>query len=626
VPVGGTAGQFLTKIDGTNYNTDWTTLNVSDKRDLTDYDFTNVADTRLETFGANLIPISGNPETSASFITAEVVTFSVDFSNGGTIDGTQSNSQLGSSGAFIRVRYWESGSPDAGNGINFNTTGISFRNYLGSTSGFTQYGNTSITFPDASVQTIAFPGFTGYAPLASPALTGNPTAPTATFGDNDTSIATTAFVQAGLLGGTANARNLEVEVRNQSGSTIPAGSIVYISGATGNLPLITLAQANNDANSAQTIGFVKTAITNNGTGYVIVRGVLEAINTSALTEGVQLYLSPTTAGTWTTTKPSAPQHLVYVGVVIRSHPTQGTILVAVQNGYELHELHDVALASEANNDLLVYELSTDLWKNKSAATLGLAGLNSPTFTGTPSLPTGTTAVTQSINDNSTKLVTTAGLRDNLSDCTWSVPPITTTTTATSGTGAAYVNASPDFGYLTGPNANLAGFCQKYLLIFARSNSAYGFNFTKEIRVACKMAISWSGTSTGITYNLFFRVNSGSGTGSLSQIGFGISINMATKVLSIQAHDGTTLTTKATSWAFPSGIRSVDFMVKSDGTGTVYAYADGVLIDSTTGMSTATNSGAVTSALNVVEIVSAGGTSTGGATGYVCNLRSFVAHG
>lgn len=34
----------------------------------------------------------------------------------------------------------------------------------------------------------------GKAPLASPALTGNPTAPTPTAGDNDTSIATTAFV------------------------------------------------------------------------------------------------------------------------------------------------------------------------------------------------------------------------------------------------------------------------------------------------------------------------------------------------------------------------------------------------------------------------------------------------
>jgi hypothetical protein len=36
------------------------------------------------------------------------------------------------------------------------------------------------------------------APLASPALTGNPTAPTATAGDNDTSIATTAFVQTAV--------------------------------------------------------------------------------------------------------------------------------------------------------------------------------------------------------------------------------------------------------------------------------------------------------------------------------------------------------------------------------------------------------------------------------------------
>jgi hypothetical protein len=38
----------------------------------------------------------------------------------------------------------------------------------------------------------------GKAPLASPALTGNPTAPTAAPGDNDTSLATTAFVQAAV--------------------------------------------------------------------------------------------------------------------------------------------------------------------------------------------------------------------------------------------------------------------------------------------------------------------------------------------------------------------------------------------------------------------------------------------
>jgi len=210
-----------------------------------------------------------------------------------------------------------------------------------------------------------------YAPLNSPAFTGNPTAPTAALGDNDTSLATTAFVQQELLSGTANAKNLEVYVRNQTGSTLAAGAIVYINGATGNRPTVTLAQANNDANSAQTMGFVKTAIANNGFGYVIVRGEVEGLDTQAVAEGTQLYLSPTVAGAYTTTKPSAPQHLVYVGIVIRSHPTQGVILVAVQNGYELHELHDVSLSSEANNDLLVYESATDLWKNKSFATLGL---------------------------------------------------------------------------------------------------------------------------------------------------------------------------------------------------------------------------------------------------------------
>lgn len=39
------------------------------------------------------------------------------------------------------------------------------------------------------------------ADLASPALTGNPTAPTPTPGDNDTSIATTAFVTAAVAAG-----------------------------------------------------------------------------------------------------------------------------------------------------------------------------------------------------------------------------------------------------------------------------------------------------------------------------------------------------------------------------------------------------------------------------------------
>lgn len=228
---------------------------------------------------------------------------------------------------------------------------------------------------------------------------------------------------------------------------------------------------------------------------------------------------------------------------------------------------------------------------------------------------------------SNKAMSPATTIDAIIDGSLSIMPITTTTTVTSGTGAAYVNASPDFGYLTGPNVNLAGFCQKNFNMFARSNSTYGFNFTRNIKVGCKIALNWSGTFTAITQTLFFRLSTGTTNGTLTQIGFGISIDLATKVLSILAHNGTTLTTKTTSWAVPtSGISSVDFIIESNGTGTVFAYADGVLIDSTSGMSTATNSGATTQAQAQVEVNSAGGTSTANATTYISNLRAFVAHG
>lgn len=52
------------------------------------------------------------------------------------------------------------------------------------------------------------------------------------------------------------------------------------------------------------------------------------------------------------------------------------------------------------------EIDTE-FNNIATAVATKADLASPTFTGTPSLPTGTTAVTQSSTDSSTKLATTA---------------------------------------------------------------------------------------------------------------------------------------------------------------------------------------------------------------------------
>lgn len=164
------------------------------------------------------------------------------------------------------------------------------------------------------------------------------------------------------------AKRLITEVYNSTGATLSKGTVVYINGGQGNLPTVTKAQANADNTSAQTYGVVQSDITNMNNGYVVVIGSLTDIDTQAYTVGTQLYLSGTTAGAWTSTKPSAPIHLVYVGIVVRSHPTQGVVEIRIQNGYELEELHDVAISAPVNNQGIFYNSSNSLWENKSIAT------------------------------------------------------------------------------------------------------------------------------------------------------------------------------------------------------------------------------------------------------------------
>jgi hypothetical protein len=160
------------------------------------------------------------------------------------------------------------------------------------------------------------------------------------------------------------AETVQIIVRNSTGVTLTKGQIVYLSGATGNRPNAVLAQANSEATSSKTIGWVTANINNNSDGYVGVSGSAHDLNTSAFTAGDALWLSPTVAGGITSTVPVQPNHAVFIGYCARSHPTQGRIVFKIQNGYELQELHNVLITSIADNDGLFYESSTSLWKNK----------------------------------------------------------------------------------------------------------------------------------------------------------------------------------------------------------------------------------------------------------------------
>ena len=160
---------------------------------------------------------------------------------------------------------------------------------------------------------------------------------------------------------TSPASVLVERVRNSTGATLTKGTAVYISGATGQLPTVSKALATSDATSAQTLGLITTDLDNNSNGYVTIIGLVDDLDTSAYTDGAQLYLSPTTAGTLTATKPYAPQHLVYVAVVSHAHPVHGKLIVKVQNGYEMDELHNVSAQNPNNGDILAYNSSTALW-------------------------------------------------------------------------------------------------------------------------------------------------------------------------------------------------------------------------------------------------------------------------
>lgn len=198
--------------------------------------------------------------------------------------------------------------------------------------------------------------------------------------------------------------------RNSTGATLYKGTIVYISGSTGNRPNFVKAQANAEATSAGTFGVVVSDIANNSDGYVCTIGAVSGLDTRSvatnpfttdtLVDGDVIYLSPTTAGYVTNVKPSAPNHAVYIGVVTLTSPTNGTIVYRMQNGYELDEIHDVAISGLANDDVLQYESSTQLWKNKP-----LGSLSEDIWKATPS----ETYRGVSFNNNSTTVVSDGGV-------------------------------------------------------------------------------------------------------------------------------------------------------------------------------------------------------------------------
>jgi hypothetical protein len=158
-------------------------------------------------------------------------------------------------------------------------------------------------------------------------------------------------------------------VKNQTGSTITKGSIVYANGTLGASGRITIDKfiADGSIDAKYLLGITAHDLSNGEDGYVISFGKIRQVNTDTFAAGAILYPSPTVAGVWTDVEPVAPNIDMPIGFCINSHANNGTIAIRVASGYELSELHDVAITSPVDKSSLYY--SGGLWRDTTAALL-----------------------------------------------------------------------------------------------------------------------------------------------------------------------------------------------------------------------------------------------------------------
>lgn len=274
----------------------------------------------------------------------------------------------------------------------------------------------------------------GIAPVASPALTGTPTAPTAGDGTNTTQVATTAFVQnavggylaKAVTGGTVTLTNTEASnpVIALTG-TLTSALTVVVPTAVKRLWAIY-----NNTSGAFTVT-VKTAA---GTGVTVAQGKRNLVYTDGTNvydgfndfESVALTGTPTapTAAVNTNTTQVATTGFVLGQAATAAPQALGTAAVgnATRFARENHvhamptldALANTTITSNTTGEILRWNGTA--WVNATLAEAGIAPVASPALTGTPTAPTAAAGT------NSTQVATTAFVQSAVSSSTTFASP------------------------------------------------------------------------------------------------------------------------------------------------------------------------------------------------------------
>ena len=173
------------------------------------------------------------------------------------------------------------------------------------------------------------------------------------------------------------AGELRIIVKNDSGVTINKGEAVMAVDAVGDRIKVAKAVADGSVSARYMLGVAAEAIADSAEGYISLLGEIKNLNTSAYTIGTVLFIDPDVAGGLTDDEPESPALDMNIAIVTRSHASTGIIFVRMwSQGVNLGEVNDVAITDPADNQILAYDETAELWKNinipESAAVISSA--------------------------------------------------------------------------------------------------------------------------------------------------------------------------------------------------------------------------------------------------------------
>lgn len=621
VAIGGTTGQVLRKLSGTNYDTGWLTLGTMASEASADYSTTAQA-------SALYYPLSGNP---SAFLTASALTpyitsataaatYYLQSNPAGYISGVAWGAITGTLSDQTDLQDALDAKYDASNPSAYITASAlapyatidapTFTGVVTIPSGATigssvnigvyaTLGNDASTVTQANsdnstrLATTAFVKNQSYLPgssaaatyftiasaankadLASPALTGVPSAPTATAGTSTTQLATTAFV--------TTADNLKAPLASPTFTgtvTIPSGASI-----TGYLTTA----------SAASTYYLQT----NPSAFITSSALTPYLLTSTAASTYAPLASPSLSGV-----PTGPT----AGISDNSSRLATTAYVKGQ-GY----ITSAPVTSVAGRTGAVVVALSDV--------SGAAAINSQAFTGTPSLPTGTTAITQTAGNSTTALATTAFVNT-------AVPTFATFAQSRSAASTTTINSprslmwartsnsfrslSPSVGMFTSTTTGMGGgsqvgmhYRQGYIVANATptivgtvslSTKVGNINYNQGLYIGtngtnAQTTINYSNivwmsarwyldmATTNNTIRTKFGQGYGSAvTGDLNGRGYGVKVVNRGGALVLCHHNGTTYTETTSSFT-PAQYQTFDWDIISE-SGTVTLYVNGTSVAS-----------------------------------------------